>query len=89
MKYFLEPIYVPLKRHTPEPVPVGGWLPGEEEEVFGDEMAREIDEDEIRKDDELDYPELYQQDEPQLEKTKGVEKPKSEKKDEDKPKEEL
>ena len=52
-------------------------------------MAREIDEDEIRKDDELDYPELYQQDEPQLEKTKGVEKPKSEKKDEDKPKEEL
>jgi len=84
-----EPIYVPLKRHTPEPVPVGGWLPGEEEEVFGDEMAREIDEDEIRRDDELDFPELYQQDEPQPEKTKPVQKLKSEKKDEDEPKEEL
>lgn len=68
---------------------MGGWLPGEEEEVFGDEMAREIDEDEIRRDDELDYPELYQQDEPQPEKTKPVQKPKSEKKDDDEPKDEL
>jgi len=68
---------------------VGGWLTGEEEEVFGDEMAREIDEDEIRKHDELDFPELYQQDEPQPEKTKLVQKLKSEKKDEDEPKDEL
>ena len=70
-------------------MPVGGWLPGEEEEVFGDEMAREIDQDEIRKHDELDFPELYQEDQPEKKKTNQAEKPKSEKKDEDGRKDEL
>ena len=70
-------------------MPVGGWLPGEEDEVFGDEMAREVDDDEIRKHDELDFPELYQEDEPQPEKIKPVQTPESKKKDEDEPKDEL
>ena len=41
-----------------------GYMPGEEDEVFEDELKRDIDEDEIRRHDELDFPELYQEDEP-------------------------
>ena len=40
-----------------------GYMPGEEDEVFEDELKRDIDEDEIRRHDELDFPELYQEDE--------------------------